>query len=72
MHLNLQRGTVVERLTEETLRDWNHFQELLAVCECNKSPTLPKISVFILLYPLVLLTFCSYIFSVVFLQLKGT
>lgn len=23
----------MERLTEETLRDWNHFKELLSVCE---------------------------------------
>ncbi|XP_050388080.1 kinesin-like protein KIN-7C [Argentina anserina] len=28
-----ERGTIVERLTEETLRDWNHFRELLAICE---------------------------------------
>nr|ADQ43205.1 kinesin motor family protein [Schrenkiella parvula] len=28
-----EKGTVVEKLTEETLRDWNHFKELLSVCE---------------------------------------
>jgi centromeric protein E len=27
-----QKGTVVEKLTEETLRDWNHFKELLSIC----------------------------------------
>ncbi|EOA23451.1 hypothetical protein CARUB_v10016639mg [Capsella rubella] len=27
-----EKGTVVEKLTEETLRDWNHFKELLSVC----------------------------------------
>ncbi|XP_021301038.1 kinesin-like protein KIN-7H isoform X1 [Herrania umbratica] len=31
-----ERGTVVERLTEETLRDWNHFKELLSVCEAQR------------------------------------
>ncbi|KAH9625982.1 hypothetical protein KSS87_008661 [Heliosperma pusillum] len=31
-----ERGTVVEKLTEETLRDWNHFQELLAICEAQR------------------------------------
>lgn len=31
-----ERGTVVERLTEETLRDWNHFTELLSVCEAQR------------------------------------
>ena len=28
-----QKGTVVEKLTEETLRDKGHLLELLAVCE---------------------------------------
>ncbi|GMJ15431.1 hypothetical protein HRI_005212300 [Hibiscus trionum] len=28
-----ERGTVVERLTEETVRDKEHLQELLAICE---------------------------------------
>ncbi|KAK4744771.1 hypothetical protein SAY87_011083 [Trapa incisa] len=31
-----ERGTVVERLTEETLHDWNHFQDLLAICEAQR------------------------------------
>ncbi|XP_065852982.1 kinesin-like protein KIN-7H isoform X2 [Euphorbia lathyris] len=31
-----EKGTVVERLTEETLRDWNHFKELLFVCEAQR------------------------------------
>lgn len=31
-----ERGTIVERLIEETLRDWNHFKELLFVCEAQR------------------------------------
>ncbi|RDX72784.1 Kinesin-like protein KIN-7G, partial [Mucuna pruriens] len=31
-----EKGTVVERLTEETLRDWNHFLELLSFCEAQR------------------------------------
>ncbi|KAJ6305050.1 hypothetical protein OIU78_020571 [Salix suchowensis] len=31
-----ERGTVVERLTEESIRDWNHFKELLSVCEAQR------------------------------------
>ncbi|KAE8685968.1 Kinesin-like protein NACK1 [Hibiscus syriacus] len=31
-----ERGTVVEKLTEETLRDRNHFKELLSVCEAQR------------------------------------
>lgn len=31
-----ERGTVVEKLTEETLRDWDHFKELLAMCEAQR------------------------------------
>lgn len=31
--VRLQRGTVVEKLTEVTLKDWNHLKELLSVCE---------------------------------------
>ncbi|KAM5546730.1 kinesin-like protein KIN-7G [Rosa sericea] len=31
-----ERGTIVEKLTEETLRDWNHFRELLSVCEAQR------------------------------------
>ncbi|KAL4367480.1 hypothetical protein GQ457_05G012530 [Hibiscus cannabinus] len=30
-----ERGTDVERLTEETLRDSNHFKELLSICEAQ-------------------------------------
>lgn len=29
----MQRGTIIEKLTEETLRDWNHLKELLSICE---------------------------------------
>lgn len=28
-----QKGTIIERLTEETLRDWSHLKQLLSVCE---------------------------------------
>ncbi|GAB4848492.1 hypothetical protein Ancab_003196 [Ancistrocladus abbreviatus] len=31
-----ERGTVVERLTEETLRDWNHLKELLSICQAQR------------------------------------
>ncbi|PPD97804.1 hypothetical protein GOBAR_DD05181 [Gossypium barbadense] len=31
-----ERGIVVEKLTEETLRDWNHFKDLLSVCEAQR------------------------------------
>ncbi|KAL4375959.1 hypothetical protein GQ457_02G013860 [Hibiscus cannabinus] len=31
-----ERGAVVDRLTEETLRDWNHFKELLSLCEAQR------------------------------------
>ncbi|XP_023639145.1 kinesin-like protein KIN-7H isoform X2 [Capsella rubella] len=31
-----EKGTVVEKLTEETLLDWNHFKELLSVCEAQR------------------------------------
>ncbi|XP_031476165.1 kinesin-like protein KIN-7F [Nymphaea colorata] len=31
-----ERGTVVERLTEETLKDWNHMQHLLSICEAQR------------------------------------
>uniref|UniRef100_A0A453LE96 Uncharacterized protein n=1 Tax=Aegilops tauschii subsp. strangulata TaxID=200361 RepID=A0A453LE96_AEGTS len=33
LELFKQKGTVVEKLTEETLRDKGHLLELLAVCE---------------------------------------
>ncbi|KAL8473769.1 hypothetical protein ACS0TY_030572 [Phlomoides rotata] len=31
-----ERGTIVEKLTEETLRDWNHVEQLLSVCEAQR------------------------------------
>ncbi|XP_015575178.2 kinesin-like protein KIN-7C [Ricinus communis] len=31
-----EKGTVVERLIEETLIDWNHLQELLIICEAQR------------------------------------
>ncbi|XP_038895754.1 kinesin-like protein KIN-7F [Benincasa hispida] len=31
-----ERGTTVEKLTEETLRDWNHFRQLLSLCEAQR------------------------------------
>ncbi|KAK1326240.1 Kinesin-like protein NACK1 [Acorus calamus] len=31
-----ERGTVVDKLTEEVLRDWDHLRELLAVCEAQR------------------------------------
>ncbi|XP_043712760.1 kinesin-like protein KIN-7E isoform X2 [Telopea speciosissima] len=31
-----ERGTIVDKLTEETLRDWNHLQELLSICEAQR------------------------------------
>ncbi|GMH06528.1 hypothetical protein Nepgr_008368 [Nepenthes gracilis] len=31
-----ERGTVVEKLTEEILRDWNHLKELLSICESQR------------------------------------
>ncbi|PON99903.1 Kinesin-like protein [Trema orientale] len=30
------RGTIVEKLTEETLRDWSHLKELLSICETQR------------------------------------
>lgn len=30
-----QKGTIVEKITEETLRDWSHLKELLSICEGN-------------------------------------
>ncbi|PKU85702.1 Kinesin-like protein NACK1 [Dendrobium catenatum] len=39
-HLRLlddpERGTIVEKLTEETLRDESHLKELLAICEAQR------------------------------------
>ncbi|RYQ79917.1 hypothetical protein Ahy_Scaffold1g106670 isoform I [Arachis hypogaea] len=31
-----ERGTVIERLTEATMRDWNHFKELISFCEAQR------------------------------------
>ncbi|PHT51257.1 Kinesin-like protein NACK1 [Capsicum baccatum] len=31
-----ERGTVVEKLKEVTLKDWNHLKELLSVCEAQR------------------------------------
>ncbi|XVE67060.1 hypothetical protein DITRI_Ditri08aG0129900 [Diplodiscus trichospermus] len=31
-----ERGTIVEKATEEPLRDWNHLKELLAICEAQR------------------------------------
>ncbi|KAL8211166.1 hypothetical protein R6Q57_005603 [Mikania cordata] len=31
-----ERGTIVENLTEETVRDWDHVMELLSVCEAQR------------------------------------
>ncbi|KAL1190242.1 Kinesin-like protein KIN-7F [Cardamine amara subsp. amara] len=31
-----EKGTVVEKATEETLRDWNHLKDLLSVCEAQR------------------------------------
>jgi len=28
-----QRGPIIEKLIEETLRDWTHLKELLLFCE---------------------------------------
>ncbi|XP_019177469.1 PREDICTED: kinesin-like protein KIN-7F isoform X3 [Ipomoea nil] len=31
-----ERGTVVEKLTEETVEDWNHVVDLLSICEAQR------------------------------------
>lgn len=31
-----EKGTIVEKVTEEALRDWNHLQELLSICEAQR------------------------------------
>ncbi|CAA2935265.1 kinesin KIN-7E isoform X1 [Olea europaea subsp. europaea] len=31
-----EKGTIIEKLTEETLRDWSHLKELLAICEAQR------------------------------------
>lgn len=32
-----QKGVVVEKVTEEILKDWNHLKELLSICEGKAS-----------------------------------
>lgn len=31
-----EKGTIVEKITEETLRDWSHLKELLSICEAQR------------------------------------
>ncbi|KAL8267782.1 hypothetical protein R6Q59_001580 [Mikania micrantha] len=31
-----EKGTIIERLTEETLRDWSHLKQLLSICEAQR------------------------------------
>ncbi|KAG8364380.1 hypothetical protein BUALT_Bualt19G0122900 [Buddleja alternifolia] len=31
-----EKGTIIEKLTEETLRDWSHLKELLSICEAQR------------------------------------
>ncbi|CAA7028301.1 unnamed protein product [Microthlaspi erraticum] len=31
-----EKGAVVEKTTEETLRDWNHLKDLISVCEAQR------------------------------------
>uniref|UniRef100_A0A5B7ANT8 Kinesin-like protein n=1 Tax=Davidia involucrata TaxID=16924 RepID=A0A5B7ANT8_DAVIN len=31
-----ERGTIIEKLTEETLREWDHVMELLSICEAQR------------------------------------
>ncbi|CAI9769064.1 unnamed protein product [Fraxinus pennsylvanica] len=31
-----ERGIIIEKLTEETLRDWSHLKELLSICEAQR------------------------------------
>ncbi|XP_041997803.1 kinesin-like protein KIN-7F [Salvia splendens] len=31
-----EKGMIIEKLTEETLRDWNHLKELLSICEAQR------------------------------------
>ncbi|KAK6916636.1 NPK1-activating kinesin-like protein, C-terminal [Dillenia turbinata] len=31
-----EKGTIVEKLTEEVLRDWNHLKQLLSICEAQR------------------------------------
>ncbi|KAK4740235.1 hypothetical protein R3W88_003932 [Solanum pinnatisectum] len=31
-----EKGTIIEKLTEETLRDWDHLKDLLSICEAQR------------------------------------
>ncbi|XP_044469900.1 kinesin-like protein KIN-7G isoform X2 [Mangifera indica] len=31
-----EKGTIVEKLTEETLKSWSHFKDLLSICEAQR------------------------------------
>ncbi|XP_073001450.1 kinesin-like protein KIN-7F isoform X1 [Typha latifolia] len=31
-----EKGTIIEKLTEETLRDWDHLKKLVSVCEAQR------------------------------------
>nr|XP_016449366.1 PREDICTED: kinesin-like protein NACK1 isoform X2 [Nicotiana tabacum] len=31
-----EKGTIIEKLTEETLRGWDHLKELLSICEAQR------------------------------------
>ncbi|CAL1355715.1 unnamed protein product [Linum trigynum] len=31
-----ERGTIIDKLIEETVEDWNHLQELLSICEAQR------------------------------------
>ncbi|XP_044507667.1 kinesin-like protein KIN-7E isoform X2 [Mangifera indica] len=31
-----ERGTILEKVTEQTLKDWNHLKELLSACEAQR------------------------------------
>ncbi|KAJ8763524.1 hypothetical protein K2173_002407 [Erythroxylum novogranatense] len=33
---DMEKGTIVEKVTEETLKDWGHLQELLSLCEAQR------------------------------------
>ncbi|KAK9007568.1 hypothetical protein V6N11_074488 [Hibiscus sabdariffa] len=36
LHDDPERGTIVEKVTEESLKDLNHLKELLAICEAQR------------------------------------
>lgn len=31
-----ERGTIVEKLTEESVKDWNHLKKLISICEAQR------------------------------------